>query len=644
MSKSDVSVNIQSNMLRGDYMQSIVDRTINEIHDDLVTVFGPLAADAYLTRDGNPYYTRDGKETVRSMQFDNALSQYVLAILYQAINDQAEQVGDGTTTMGVLYTNLYRTIRRYQEKRDASNMPSRKVWERVVNQVNAAIENRKTDMQEDDLIQMLFTCTQDAELSSKIYHNLKDAIMDNAYVVINKADIASDFNVTTHTNPLIRAFRQFSIFPISGTVSNCTILHCNGVLDIRHPEVLLDLVSRVEQNVGGAYIPRTIIILCNGTTEGTRQALKLVVSRMNILKKQGADLSTYNNLGIYTLRDYRSYGPEELEDLSTIITDEPGIGGLVNQLTFESLLYQAIREDIDISALPEESESNAEDNPLLELLRFDSDIRHVIRIREMLADMYTVEFDDVEGIRIKKPLGPVAFARYNELRKQIETEQVAIKRVDLNRRLRTMYGQFIEVEVGSRLLKDSQRKYELILDAVLAAGQGVEHGVLRANSILSAILAIADVQLDIQHWLEANDSAHDCTLADYTCIDILMTAMIHTVIDLCSNKYNLPDDTSTETYVLSAVLDGRIEEFDLTVDGCFTDALPPMNSEQHNGRARHQVTVTDSNGGEETVEFVENIIEPVSVITTILKNSTMMLELATARTFHLNAFCNNYID
>lgn len=638
MSKSDVSVNIQSNMLRGDYMRGIVDRTITEIHDDLVTVFGPLATDAYLTRDGNPYYTRDGKETVRSMQFDNALSQYVLAILYQAINDQAEQVGDGTTTMGVFYTNLYRTIRQYQEKRDAYNMPSRKVWERVVNQVNAAINGRKTDMQEDDLIQMLFTCTQDAELSSKIYHNLKDAIMNNAYVVINKADIASDFNVTTHANPLIRAFRQFSIFPISGTVNNCTILHCNGVLDIRHPEVLLDLVSRVEQRERGVYVPRTIIILCNGTTEGTRQALKLVVSRMNSLKNQGIDISTYNNLGIYTLRDYRSYGPEELEDLSTIITDEPGIGGLVNQLTFESLLYQAIRDDIDTSALPEESD--AEDNPLLELLRFDSDIRHVVRIREMLADMYTVEFDDVEGIRIKKPLGPIALARYNELRKQIETEQVAIKRVDLNQRLRTMYGQFIEVEVGSRLLKDSQRKYELILDAVLAAGQGVEHGVLRANSILSAILAIADVQLDIQHRLEADD----CTLADCTCIDILMTAMIHTVIDLCSDKYNLPDGVSTETYVLSAVLNGRTEEFDLTVDGCFIDALPPMNSEQHNGRAHHRVTVTDSNGGEETVEFVENIIEPVSVITTILKNSTMMLELATARTFHLNAFCNNYID
>ncbi|WP_300944066.1 hypothetical protein, partial [uncultured Duncaniella sp.] len=88
-------MNLRSNMLRGDYMKEIVDRTIREIHDDLATVFGPYAVDAYIMQNGNTYYTRDGKENVRSMQFDSALSQYVLQILFQAICDQAEKVGDG---------------------------------------------------------------------------------------------------------------------------------------------------------------------------------------------------------------------------------------------------------------------------------------------------------------------------------------------------------------------------------------------------------------------------------------------------------------------------------------------------------------------------------------------------------------------
>ena len=81
-------LNIQSNALRGDYMHSIIDRTITEIHNDIVSVFGPGAADAYITKDGQPYYTRDGLEVLESLTFDNKLSEYVRKMLFQAAYDQ----------------------------------------------------------------------------------------------------------------------------------------------------------------------------------------------------------------------------------------------------------------------------------------------------------------------------------------------------------------------------------------------------------------------------------------------------------------------------------------------------------------------------------------------------------------------------
>ena len=33
--------NIQSNAYRGDFLRNCIDKTIDEIHDDIVTVFGP---------------------------------------------------------------------------------------------------------------------------------------------------------------------------------------------------------------------------------------------------------------------------------------------------------------------------------------------------------------------------------------------------------------------------------------------------------------------------------------------------------------------------------------------------------------------------------------------------------------------------
>lgn len=623
-------VNIKSNMLRGTYMREIVDRTISEIHDDIVTVFGPFAADAYLMQGGNPYYTRDGKETVRSMQFDNALSQYVLTILFQAIADQATKVGDGTTTMGVFYTNLYKELR---EPKYATELTlDRSTWTKAVELINFRIRRYKTDLKEDDLLQMLFTCTQDAELSSKIYIKLKDAIMANAYVIINKSNIASDFNVTVNTNPLIKAYRQFSLRPVQKVEPNCTVLHCNGVLDISHVDVLLEMISRVRvtgTETSPMYHPKTIILLCNGISEGTRLALKDVVQRMNQIVSDptnGVKIEDYNNLAIYTLRDYRSYTPEQLEDLSTIITDEYGLGGLVHQLSFESLVYQAM------------SDNRSPESKIPELETFDCDPRHIIRMREMLEDSFTIEFDEVEGIRIKKPLGPVAQKRYEDLRQQIEEEKVPIKRVDLNKRLRSMYGQFIEVEVGSRLLKDSQRKYELILDAVLAAGQGVEFGVLRANSILVAIQAADALCLDYE---DRPDRA-----AYLRVFTIIRDALLDTLADMCNPVFNMSDKKDARNYyLLNLISGGRIEDFDLHRGNSLEQCLPRTNSTEDVTKRTHTINlINESNFDDQTITFTEQIIEPVSVITTILENSTMMLELATARTFHLDHWCDNYID
>ena len=580
--------NMQSNAVRGKYMHEVMDKTIDEIYSDMITVFGPGAQDAFITKDGQPYYTRDGKEVIQSLKFDNELSMYVLKIIYQAVFNQAKAVGDGTTTVAVLYTALYKILRKQIENGTLGYI-SRDSWNRATKLICDELKKLAVPMDDKLLQSMLYTCTQDSELAYKIYHNLKDAIMSKAYITINKSNIEQDFEMIVNQKPLIPATRQWSIRPIGTKEDNCIIFHCNGLLDITHKGVFLDLMSHMSRGV-----PATFIILCNGIMDSTRRTLKDVVTDLNLMQKQDSNfnIETYSNIGIYTLDNYRKYDNSQIEDISTIITDENGLGGLVNALTFESLLYQAFHNP----------EYKIED-----LETFDCDIRHITKIQESLNSPYTMEFDDTEGIKIHKELGPVAKARYDDLRKELEEEKSEVRKVTLQRRLKTMYGEFIEINVGSKLIKDSQRKYELILDAVLSAGEGVEHGVLTANSLVLAGNVIMKL---------LEDHKDDSVSLAYVIIAILMAAINNTILPMAMNV----DPKFTLEHIQT-----------------FYDNPDSFN-----------LDIEDSNvktGEVDGVSYIidKQIVEPVTIITTMLENSTTILDLAQARTFHLNSFMNNYL-
>lgn len=602
-------MNIQSNAIRGKFLYDIMDTTVNEIHDNLVTVFGPGATDAYITKNNQPYYTRDGKEVLSSMLFDNSVSNYILKMIYQAVYDQGKSVGDGTTTLAILYTNLYQNIR------NDYNYVRRNEWNDLIQKLNENIKKLSHPMTDEDLKCLLVTCTQDVDLAYKIYENLREPILNHAYITINKSNINEDFQMTVHNSPVFKVTKQFSVKPVKDHEDACTIFHCNGILDIAHMEVILDLMSRVQtsgdENGLTRYYPKTIILLCNGVSNATREMTKKLVQFLNSQKDTvGLDLSTYNNVAIYTLDEYRSYSNEQLEDISTLITDEPGIGGLVNQLTFESLLYQALGNP---------------DNTIQELMTFDCDIHHIDKIRQLFAENYAIDFDEILGMRIHKELGPVAKARYEELKKEIEEEKSEVKQVALRKRLQTMYGQFIDVEVGSKLIKDSQRKYELILDAVLAASEGVEHGVLDANSLLVTLneLYMNSVYSDNPYTMLLENSLQD-TLCD----------MIGNCFDL---NHNMTTHQSAE-FIKWIIGNKDLAKFDLNAE-YFNDILPKKDDESIQQKL---YTAKDSDGN--IHEIPAHIVEPVSVITTMLENSTLIVELAQAKTLHVDNFIGNYLE
>lgn len=610
------NVVIQSNSIRKEKLHKIVDMTINEILCDIKGMLGPGATDAFITKDGAPYYTRDGKEVLESLIFDNELSNYVHHILYQAAYHQGQEIGDGSTTLTVFYCHIYNHLRELIKNGDltASINQMREAWKWVTGATNTLLENSAMDLTDDLLLSMLYTCTQDADLAARLHHKLGSALMAGAYIVPRKSNIASDFRVTTYNRPVIPVTKMYSLKPISATEEHAVALYCNGKLDIAHTDILAAMVNKVMM-VGTSMLPVTLVILCHGVTEATRRTLREFNRELKLNNWNPANI---NNVAIYTMDNYRKMDQEEIEDIASIITDEPGFGGdLVNAITFEHLLYHVFR----IPDWP----------PVTDLESYDIDPHAVDQMIRMLQAPYEVMFDDAEGMAIGKVFGPIASERYQKLVDEIAEEKSPIRKHSLNKRLRNSFGMFIDIEVGSSLLKDSQRKFELILDAVLSGSTAAKEKVICGNSMIAAYRTLLHVAKLCSNPIEEK------------IVGVLMVSIEDVIYDLAYNY----DSTHIQREDLAPKM-ADLEYYALRDFSFKNEGNEFWPAKYHVSPPKPIETSFEGEDGSSIHADIDPVIvEPLGSIKAIVENSTLPMELAMTEVFHISArtgFMNNFID
>lgn len=628
-----MEVMIQSNSIRDKAAHEIVAKTVGEILNDTRSLLGPGATDAFIVKNNASYYTRDGMEVMESLLFDNELASYVHHIMFQASYNQGKKVGDGTTTLEVLYCYLYLILRdAIDNQRPVASLSInevRRIWGEMIEFINVKLDEKKTTLDGEQLKSMLLTCTQDRELAAKIYTQLKEPLLAGAYIVPRPSNIQDDFAVTSYTRPTFHATRQYALKPVDDKMSHAVLYYCYGNMDISHWEVLFELVTTELSYNDIKCDDLSIVLLCHGTSDRTRATLKEFNRK---IREYGIDLNSINNLVIYTLDDYRTFSREEIEDIVTIITEEPTVNGMVNALTFENLLYRSFFVPNSIQRSDGTFIDTIEDLDV-----FDGDMHFVERVKDLFQKPFCITVDDVEGISLDKPLGPSAQMRYDALLKQIKDEKSEIKQVELSKRMRRVYGMFIDIEIGSALLKDSQRKYELVLDAIISAAEGVRYGVLEGNSILWAIKVLNDF-----------DDSSDAAVGDLK--NILMEALVFTVSDLINNCGRNDLDYLRTTIANMATCtsgDYDISDFNLTGDNYLfwpeKDKADTIREE--NGGILYP-SVTYHLDGQDVV-IQNKVIEPVTIIKSILTNSITPLELAWTKVFHIagnRGYMNNFIQ
>ena len=640
---------VQSNSMRGRDVQDFVNRVIMEMLKDIAPAFGPGASDYFMMKNGANYYTRDGMEIMESLTFDNEFAKQIHHIMYQAAYRQGKKVGDGTTSMSLFYCLLYMALysELYNETSGGSDITKninwvRQEWKKITTELKRRMKALAQPMTEELLLSMLYTCTQDSDLAATIYQKLKGPLMAGAYIIPRKSNIASDFEMTTYNTPMFKATKQF-IIQDKNEFDYASILYCNGMLDIVHYETLLALMQKMlaadDGNGNQTPITLNIIILCHGLTQRTRDTLKELSAA---IRNYEIDTTQTNNLAIFTLDEYRNFSADELEDVATILTDEPGIGGLVQPLTFETYLYQAFYP---------KSEDSPDSPPIEDLEQYDVDMHLVTQLQNYFVQVCKAAFDPTEGLKIDKALGPVAQARYNQLRAEIEEEKSEVRKVELNRRLKKSYGMFIDIQVGSALLKDSQRKFELVLDAIVSASTGVREGVIVGNSILHLLRVINEYTHDLEEAAEEKTDEYGAPhIPEMQFLAAIKTALQATMGIMIMNDEGSDFDMKIITEHAGRICEMvdspdkyKVEHFNLTS----SDAVfwPNAQDAETLGLDDVNVLVTLEDGTGVTIK--NRVIEPYGIIAEILENSILPVELLKTKVFHtsgIGGYMNNFIE
>ena len=226
----------------------------------------------------------------------------------------------------------------------------------------------------------------------------------------------------------------------------------------------------------------------------------------------------------------------------------------------------------------------------------------------------------------------------------MEEEKSEVKKVALNRRLRNMYGEFIEIEVGSKLIKDSQHKYELILDAVLSCSDAVRNGILEGNSILVAIEELYQYieESTYENLSELSSVLLEATVATF--LDLIKLSPAMETTDHMESLYTLGKmlgicKYSKYFYMIPYDMKYILHKMTLEMDKGKIDPKSIQYTELESLINQDRDIVKQFNGE----DHISEIVEPVSIITNMIENSTVICDLYLADTYHMEGLLRNYI-
>lgn len=483
-----MQITAQSNLVSNnkyDAYHRALNFVANECLLAISPAYGPMAKDQlFATKDGKFIFTKDGKELLQALEFDNDLCNLIKSVILDAATVQGDKKGDSSTTL-TIFTCLCINHILQQLKVSPSTTMIDTLYNDLRDQI-IAIEPMKLDTNNIEMItNLMFSVTRDYEITQLCVEPFYQ-VEGVPFVSFQKDGLSNKMTIEKEMepkimsrvtySPLLEYFNKFDF-------SDARVFLVNGSLDIVDEE-LLDIF------IATATVP-TIIIAQNMTPD-TSRLVKSLTNKLQRKKLTGPAeqvLSIKNNKEVMpfivmAVDDSLKLNSEFFRGLSTVLYGSDNFQA-IQGVSFDVIMKESLKLDRLYTYVLSVFQPETEDAK-----KYSSLIAHNLDLSKEAIELITSAASKTHSVNYSE--NKVHLKNYVlsteavNLKVRLETEMNSPSAVTSNKAkevYRALFGSFIKINIGSDLALDRSNKYELVKDAVLTGKNAIEFGVVQGSII-----------------------------------------------------------------------------------------------------------------------------------------------------------------
>lgn len=463
--------NSSTNVVSGEVLRKVQNKTLKELKDFLSMTFGPMGSNTKIITGGDSKtitsaYSKDGLKVLKNIANSGPIEMSIIEELINITRHVEKEVGDGTTSTVILSSLIFENLMNIQRNYNIPPFQLIRRFENIVSKIKENIKKSGKECTIDDIYDISMISTNgNVEVSNNIKSIYEEYGMDVDLTVgisNSSENIIKVYDGLTITEGM--SDPAFITNKPNGTseIHNAKIYHFVDPIDTMDMIVLFE--SIIQHNIYDAYqndeAPTPTVVVCPRISKDMSSTIKSLVEMLYAFDNKGA----------------QSAKPPVLIVTNVVASDELIMDDIANLCGCKS-----IRKYIDPNVLKRDQESGKA--PTVEnVWEFAGEAELVV------ADSKKTKFINPKHMHIYDEEGnvsedPIYTAMVNFLQTEIDNckgTESASEIGLLKKRLSALKANMVDYLVGGVTISERDANKDLVEDAIKNCKSASLYGVGRA--------------------------------------------------------------------------------------------------------------------------------------------------------------------
>ena len=450
---------VYSNVVEKEALRRIQSETLFVISNALLKSFGPYGSNSIIGKDGAlSRYTKDGHTILSNLQFVDPIAKAVHADIEEETLAQAKKVGDSTTSITLLSSDIFDALSAYEKEHNYRPASIVKAFKNVAEMIKNKIKENGREATIEDMYNITLIATNGDENLAEILNQVYETYGLDVYI-----DVKASMNGTTYLKEINGMTMECGF--LDPTLINDTT---KNTVDIKNPKIYAfkDPIDTAEM---GMFLDA--ILVKNILKPISEKKPENVVPTIIMAPRISRDYSAYMD----TLMASIAQAPAANRGILNIITDIQGC----DMEQFEDICdlcgCKYIKKYLDPEIQKKDIEAGLAPTPdNIETFAGEAEL--------VSSDAYKTTFVNPKKMFNSNGKHSELFnQRTDYLQKQIDKLNVegntTTEIYTLKKRLNSLKGKMVEIYIGGITIADRDAERDLLEDAVLNCRSAAINGV-----------------------------------------------------------------------------------------------------------------------------------------------------------------------